>query len=119
MNHGWLLLLTLALAGTAAAEDRPKRVNTIAEAQALDPATERAFVSYRKGMFKVLADRCPNLRDLSVEEHSDLPADDVRELKRLSGLRRLEIFGDLGIGEAVFAAIGELSTLEEVSFWLG
>lgn len=119
MKHAWLLVLTIAVAGSAAAEERPKRVSSIAEVQALDPAIEQAYVGYRKGMFKVLADRCPRLRELSIAEHSDLPPDDVRELKRLKGLRRLEVFGDLGIGEPVFAAIGELTTLEEINFGLG
>lgn len=119
MKHACLLILMIGFAGSAEAEERPKRVNTIAEVEKLDPGTERAFVLYRKGLFKVLVARCPKLRDLTVEEHSDFPAEDVRELKRLPGLRRLEIFGDLGIGEGVFAAIGELTTLEEVDFGLG
>lgn len=117
----WLLMLLLAMAAPVQAKDKdkPLKIKTLKAIETLDPALEVLQVRYHNGMFKRLAARCPNLRDLDVEEHYDFPADDVLELKALKKLERLSIWGDLGIGEDVFKALGTLTQLKHINFGLG
>ena len=82
-------------------------------------ALDALEIGYRTGMFKPLVERCPGLTNLVIEEHSDFPPDDFRELEKLKLLRRLEIHGDLGIGVDVFAALGELTQVRHLDLALG
>jgi hypothetical protein len=115
-----LLLGALLAAGTARAEDELPRLRTRAEVEALDPSTRRANLDVTPGRIPLLVERCPHLVEVHLRTNTTIPAEELRALTRLGGLRRLRIYGEDGSpSEEGFAVIGSLVGLRGLDLTYG
>ncbi len=113
------------MVGTAGAGDEPATQPKLTKLKykddvaTLDPETTHLQVRYRKGMLAELVRQCPGLVELVVEEHSDLPPEDLRALAQLEKLSSLRVFGDLRIDGDDLEALGTLTQLRTLDLGIG
>ena len=116
-----LLPLAVALLPTASADEetKPPRITSLEAVAALDPSLPALRIRYRRGMLAALAERCPKLERLEVEEHGKIPLDDLKALARLPKLTSLNIWGDLSFPVSHFEVVGALTQMEHLQLGLG